>query len=196
MPPPHERLGALPLRVGGVARLRGSCSSISQRSLRTSNVPRFLPMQKSSGATARQPTAVAMPARANIWSTRPCGVPQIVRCAGVNRLLPDGGRASSQPEPTVPPWLKVGITTPGRLERVVSEFTRLAVRRCCDNATPVASVPDCVAERARVRHRRGEGSAARAGRRRVAGRVLGMERGDQVRDLLRMGREREVAGVE
>ena len=32
--------------------------------------------------------AVAMPARANIWSTRPCGVPQIVRCAGVNRLLP------------------------------------------------------------------------------------------------------------
>src|SRR4051812_13497466 len=54
---------------------------------------------------------------------------------------------------------------------------------------------DCVAERARVRHCRGEGSAARPGRRRVAGRVLGVERGDQVRDFLRMGREREVAGV-
>ena len=29
MPPPHERLGALPLRAGGVASLRGSCSSFS-----------------------------------------------------------------------------------------------------------------------------------------------------------------------
>ena len=51
-------------------------------------------------------------------------------------------------------------------------------------------------EGARVRRRRSGRSAARASRRWVASRVLGMERGDQVRDLLRMGRQREVAGVE
>jgi hypothetical protein len=52
------------------------------------------------------------------------------------------------------------------------------------------------AGRARVRYRRGAGSAARASRRWDAGHVFRMECGDQVRDLLRMGREREVAGVE
>lgn len=88
----------------------------------------------------------------------------------------------------------------GSGERDVSEFTfksggsRFGV--AVTNATPVLEAAQCVAERARGRRGRSGGSAARSSRRGVSSRVLGMERGDQVCDLLCVGRQREVAGFE
>ena len=49
-------------------------SSISQLSVTAHDVAAFLPMQMSGSATAHPTPALAMPARASIWSTRPCGM--------------------------------------------------------------------------------------------------------------------------
>jgi hypothetical protein len=70
-------------------------------------------------------------------------------------------------------------------------------RRRCRRRSGTCVCRSCVPARCpgAAASRRG-GSAARASRRWVASCVLGMERGDQVRDLLRVGRQREMAGVE
>ena len=67
------------LRIETAVSRDRSSSSNSQLSLTAREVAAFVPMQKSSSATAHRAPAVAMPARASIWSTRPCGVPQIVQ---------------------------------------------------------------------------------------------------------------------
>jgi hypothetical protein len=66
------RLAKRSLRRRELGRCR--CSPISQLSVTAHDVAAFLPMQKSGSATAHPTPAVAMPARASIWSTRPCGM--------------------------------------------------------------------------------------------------------------------------
>jgi hypothetical protein len=67
-------------------------SSISQLSLTARDVAAFVPMEKSRSATGHPAPAVAMPARASMSSTRPCGVPRSLRSGSV---FGPGGRSSS-----------------------------------------------------------------------------------------------------
>ena len=95
---------------------RQRCSSSNpQLSLTAREVAAFGPMQKSTSATAHRAPAVAVPARASIWSTRPCGVPHIVQRDNANTDEPRARNALQRAAPARRPlWLLLGDRSSAR----------------------------------------------------------------------------------